>query len=191
MKAVTLRRPTRLPRFDAEAIMSACQYKSRLDAFHDGQLDPEQSREVSHHVAGCAQCAQDLANLRTLSEALSQVRFGDISQIELARLHKKLDSGTDRSLLRLAGGLTAVAASILIISLAWLTQGSSIRPGDPSPTQVTQTSLPQWEQMAMGADPEQFPVGGIEAPGALTPNTGVAEIPDRETANWMLQSVTR
>jgi len=171
--------------------MSGCNYKSRLDAVHDGQLDAEQSREMTEHLSGCEECSRELENLRGLSRALSQVRFEPISQIELARIHRNLALREDRSLFRLGLGLSAVAASILIISMAWLTQG----PSKPSTTRTPIVSvghLPAWEQMAMGTDPDRFPAGGIEAPGQVKPdNTGVAENMDLETANWMLEGVSR
>jgi anti-sigma factor (TIGR02949 family) len=48
--------------------MTCAEVRERLSAFTDDELDPVTSSEVARHVAGCTECARELAGLRALSE---------------------------------------------------------------------------------------------------------------------------
>jgi len=170
-----------------EAIMSDCPYKSRLHAYYDGQLAAEPSRQIREHIAGCQICAQELDELAKLSRALAMVQFGEMTPLELARLHRNLDVSTQRGILRLAGALSAVAASVLIISLAWLSQTPASRTVIGT-VQGPTHSLEAWERLAMG---ENVPAGAPN-PGGL-PDRGVAaaQAADRNLTNWMLDNLRK
>jgi anti-sigma factor RsiW len=43
------------------------QLESLIDAYHDGQLNESERREVDRHLAGCADCARQMARLSFLS----------------------------------------------------------------------------------------------------------------------------
>src|SRR5262245_21599360 len=44
--------------------------KGLLAAHHDGETAPEERAEVERHLAGCPECARDLASMKDLSAAL-------------------------------------------------------------------------------------------------------------------------
>ena len=158
--------------------MIDCPYEPRLTAYHDGELPADTADTVRQHVVQCESCARQLQELHELSRVLGQIRpRGEISQIELARVHRSLDRGRAQPLLRLAIGLSAAAASILIISLAWLSVPSANR------GTVVQYPQPQqqWERLAMGDDRDLFQ----HAPPGQ--DTGLADR-DTQLIEWMLAS---
>jgi anti-sigma factor RsiW len=163
--------------------MSDCQYHSRLDAYYDGELGAAEADRITRHLAECESCSAAVARLREMSQAMAQFQPASISQIELARLHRNLDGSQDRSLLRFSTALATMAASVLIISLTWITQTSGVAPR--SLPANSPDSVEPWYRMAMG-EPVQNPTMNNNLG---LPDSGVATIPDRETIKWMLDSV--
>lgn len=167
--------------------MPDCEFTSLLQAYHDGQLSAARMREAEGHVSTCAACAAELDRLRDLSRALAgAARPEPIRPDELARLHDVIATYTveerdDRRILRLAVGLSAVAASILIISTAWLYDGATgtsaiVHSGTPTnqPVAVGES----WENVAVG--------GGVEQPAGVRPTgTAMRTTLDR-TTDWMI-----
>src|SRR5690349_1789363 len=92
-----------------------------LAAYHDGELGPADRARVESHLLACASCATELRLLRETSRRFADERFDDLAPDELARLHAAIDEAeSDRPLLRIAGAIGVIAASILIVSCAWL-----------------------------------------------------------------------
>jgi hypothetical protein len=139
--------------------MSDCPFTSLLQAYHDGQLSAARKREAEEHVDACAACAAELERLRDLSRTLAGARPDPIRPDEMGRLHEVIatytrEAGDDRRILRLGFGLSAVAASILIISTAWLYDGpfgnrSRLAPTGPGSSSVANTGE-SWEHVAVG-----------------------------------------
>jgi anti-sigma factor RsiW len=153
--------------------MVDCRYKSSLEAYHDGELPPEQAQDIERHLTGCQACLHDLQRIRELSQLVASGRPEAIRADELARIHDAIEGVQNRSLFRFAAAMSAIAASILIISAAWLY--------DATPQRNVISQIPQtehsWERLAS--------TGQIELP-AGAPETGLAE---RDTANWMAVSL--
>ena len=155
--------------------MNTCPDPIRLARYHDGELDPAGRRELEEHLRACGLCSERLRELDDLSTLLSSARREPVSQIELARIKQAHRAYRDRrGLVRMAGGLAAVAASVLVVSGAWIYDGSA----DPIRTARTGTPSaqePEWERVAeLRADPA---IPGLGSP------TG------NDTADWMLDSV--
>lgn len=162
--------------------MSDCQFHSRLDAYYDGELSAAEAEQITRHLSGCESCSAALARLRELSQAMARFQPASISQIELARLHRNLDRIQDPSLLRLSTALATMAASVLIISLTWITQAPAIAP-HPARA-VSPDSDKPWYKMAMG-EPQPSPTMNKTDSGV--PDTGVAY--DKDIAKWMLDGI--
>ena len=164
--------------------MSGCQFHSRISAYHDGELDQAASKAIELHLHTCEECTEELESLRQVTSAMADFDPGQMTPIELARLHRELDRADEGSLVRFTVGLIGMAASVLIISLAWI--------GQPT-TQPTRTSsnlpqvLPQWQRLALG-EPLQAPYIHDES-GVPIPETGVAKGPDKDTIEWMLSGL--
>jgi len=107
--------------------MTACPDKALLlNALVDGELDAGHALEAEAHAASCAGCAAELAALRTLKETLRAAAPAYAAPSELrARIEASLvEMTTARPKRRvaaeiwaLAGGLGAVAASLVIFAL--------------------------------------------------------------------------
>jgi anti-sigma factor RsiW len=162
--------------------MSGCQHHSRLSAYHDGELDEAASKAMEQHLVECEFCTHELAGLREVSRAMSGFDPGEITPIELARLHCELDRADEGSLIRFGMGFAAVAASILIISLAWIgqTPAQPLRVGSAQPAR----QFPEWQRLAQGGE-MRIPALG-EGMEPRLPDTGVAT---KDTINWMLNGL--
>jgi anti-sigma factor RsiW len=154
------------------AAMSECTYQSSLASYYDGQMPPETARDLERHLATCGACAGELNALSRISRMLETARPAAIHPDELARVHEAVDEIDDRGVLRLVIGLSGIAASILIISAAWLYDGPR-----PPVSVVVRPSLPEqtWERMASSGPMVDQPTG--------TPVSGTAI---KDTTDWMI-----
>jgi anti-sigma factor RsiW len=162
--------------------MPDCEFTALVQAYHDGQLIAGRMREAEQHMSTCDACASELASLRDLSLALGAATPGPIRPDELARLHEAVsriavEEGDDRRVLRLAVGLSAVAASILIVSTAWLYDGSP--PANPGPFAETHFTGPSIA--AQGEPWENYAVGREQPEGARPTGTAI-----NSTTDWMI-----
>ena len=55
----------------------------RLSAYYDGELDAARREQVEAHLNGCAECRRALADLKSLSEALSADAVPELSLIHI------------------------------------------------------------------------------------------------------------
>ena len=142
--------------------MAACDEQPLLSAFHDGELDEASAHRVEAHLARCAACAAELSAMRDLSLKLHAYPLVDINPAEMGRLHDAVARASaeaqdeaggdaDRTVWRIGGTLGLVAASMLIIGLAWLKAMPASRPAGP--TSVVTAPATSWERMAMTLRP--------------------------------------
>jgi len=146
-----------------------CQFNPRLSSFHDGELDAAARQEMEEHLLTCTSCAGQLAEIREVSALFGSFHADGMTDDEATRLHDAVDTVAapplrlDRTsgALRIAGFLMAAAASILIISAAWLSQLPVTRSARPGIVRIP-TSSPDWESVAAGnmtADPSATDLG--------------------------------
>jgi anti-sigma factor RsiW len=64
----------------------------RLQAFLDGESDPEQAGRVARHLSRCEDCFRDAAELRAVKDALMRLRVapGGDTLVRLRRLVAEL-----------------------------------------------------------------------------------------------------
>jgi anti-sigma factor RsiW len=149
-----------------------------LSAYVDGEVDADARRRVERHLQECQRCADEVRGLRETSQLLKTYPFADIDREELTRAHEAIDSAVDQPVWRLGFTLGVIAASVLIVSCAWLMELPKAT--QPAPTSGTQlATTPQWERMAMTlkADP-------LRPAGEQT-----AELNDSRLAEWMLNGL--
>jgi anti-sigma factor RsiW len=166
-----------------EAIMTGCQFQSKIAAYHDGELDEAASKEVELHLSGCKECTEELRALREVTAAMADFDPGEITPMELARLHRKIEKADEGSLVRFNVALIGMAASVLIICLAWIGQGPSSGPQGMH----GRGSVSEWERLALGGTPRAPWVQ--DGSGLRLPDTGVAKGPDSDTIDWMLNGL--
>jgi len=169
--------------------MSECKYHQLLGAYHDGELDAVTALDVEAHVKTCPACSADLRAIGSLAGLIHQSEKGEgVRPQELRRMHEAISvvaaEGREAPLLRIAGGLAAMAASVLIISSVWLVEltGGPSSP-TPGPVVVAPTAFPQpWEQVAMG---QYVPPMQLDRERGFQPFEPALAYNDREFANDM------
>ena len=95
-------------------------YRDSLDARLDGELLPEEAREVDQHLATCAACARDYARLsdthRLVSEKLMRYTAPDVLR---ARIRRELsEAALSRTARRGAPSWWRPAAAAVVIAVA-------------------------------------------------------------------------
>jgi anti-sigma factor RsiW len=155
--------------------MSGCDAQL-LSAYVDGELDAAARQRVEQHVACCAACAEEIRSLRETSRLLKNYPFADIDGDELARAHEVIDAAVDQPVLRLGFTLGALAASVLIVSCAWLMELPKAAAPTPNPSPEV-ASTPQWERMATTLRAEPF--------RSMNGDTAMMTT-DSKLADWML-----
>ncbi len=173
--------------------MTGCGFESRLDAFHDGELNADDQARVAEHVAGCAACGDALREMQRMSLLLGGRRdeaLSEVSADELARLHAAVDRQimrsrfqVDPSFWRTAGVLSGLAASVLIVASAWLLETPSVRQSSPSFGPVAMQQ--DWERVAMTLRSDPLPYSGPEA----NPDQSALADAHANMTDWMLENL--
>jgi len=122
-----------------------------LSAYHDGELPDADRSRVDAHLRECSACAAELAAIGESSRMLREAPFDELNQQDLANIHAAVDEVDDFRIWRIGGSLALIAASILIIGMAWLNAMPAVsRSGAPSPLAVSPPSSSQsWERTAV------------------------------------------
>jgi anti-sigma factor RsiW len=126
--------------------MIPCPTGEELNAYHDGRLPGDRLGIVERHIADCPPCQLELSRLMALSRLLRTAIGPHLSQIARHRLHNKIDAAMERGLIRFGWSLSGIAASILLVSSAWLMHVDSSRP-------VTEAA-PPWVGVATNSEAE-------------------------------------
>ena len=173
-----------------EKVMSDCNFQRLLVAYHDGEHDDCTQLRVEKHLADCPACAAELSELRELSARIEAATGDCVDREALARMHGAVDrvAATDAArlpLLRTAGLLGALAASVLIIAGVWLLDTRRDRAGPADLAAAgragdTVAIMPDWERVAMTLRAEPRP--GIGADSPLSPHYAA-------TIRWMLDGL--
>jgi len=189
--------------------MQDCPFHSQLPAFHDGEMESAAAGRFTEHLAGCAECRKELASLQAMTGLFASLPDGRMYPLELARLHQHLEKSVSSEssvadFLRTAGILSALAASILVISSVWIAEipsrpAATLSPGVavvPASDSVLPAQMPPWERTALTlrVEPVSFDQGSL-GPGAggTIPQVGLADArsfgdnsTDAEVADWMV-----
>lgn len=129
-----------------------------LGAYVDAELSADDQARLSEHLLNCVECARKLERIGQASTLLRQVAQPALTRRELQDLHQAIEAAADRPIWRIGGSLGLIAASILVIGLAWLNVLPA-RGGNPASAQsnarLAGASLQDWERVAvtLRADP--------------------------------------
>ena len=124
-----------------------------LSAYHDGELTDADRAHMDAHLRECATCAAELAGIRECSRLFRDAPFDELTRADLEKLHDAIDDVDDYRIWRIGGSLGLVAASILIIGMAWLNvlPSRTVTPtgGGTVATTATTPSSQSWERTAV------------------------------------------
>ena len=145
-----------------------CDRTAQVHAYHDGRLGPAARAEFESHLADCADCRQLLADLRSISQRISNAPLPDVSFATREHYYEAWHVSRQRGLLRVASWLTTAAAAVLIGSLVlWP------KPAETRGTAIVQ-STGEWEAVALMPPPER----GTDRPDQFV-----------ELAQWMAEDL--
>lgn len=157
--------------------MMTCPYTSRLDAYHDGELDVPSARALRSHLGGCSACQNRLEELEELSRLFGAASSDRLTPRELADVVECAESMAERPPIPLFGGLLAAAASIAMVCGAWLWQMPASNSGT---TGYVVREAEAWEVVA---------VRGFRYESAM--DAPEAALADAQLADWMLDGLNR
>jgi len=172
--------------------MSYCKYQLLLSAYNDYELDAITRQQVADHADNCLQCANALQNLQKLSARFAFATATLDSTIDLAAMvgmHRAVErsiqsDSSRRSLFRTVGLLTAVAASVLIISGVWLLDSRSRSQMESQsaakPRDEATSTASDWERVAITLRAQPRPA--IIGDSPFTPHYA-------ESIHWMLDGL--
>jgi anti-sigma factor RsiW len=172
--------------------MQPCEFNSRLDAFHDHELDAEAAAQVAEHVKHCPTCAEALERLQRVSAIFSHDRDESAamerSAADLLPIHAAVDREiaaaampVDGGFWRIAGMMGALAASVLIIASAWLLETPAARP----PLGPVASTGPAWERVATTLDVDPLPQVNADP---LVDHSALADA-HADVTDWMLANL--
>jgi anti-sigma factor RsiW len=144
-----------------------CEQIGRAGAYHDGELVGAARADFERHLAGCADCAAELARARGLARMLGGMGSPALPAGSLARMHRGIDRLAQAGVVHMAEVMAAVAAAVLIVCMAGLAR--------PAPAQRAVGALPDWEAEVVVQQTVDTPAGG----------------PEELWARWMVQDLSR
>jgi len=114
--------------------MNCEEFKARISAYVDDELEPDQRKRLEEHLANCPSCRQELAEEKALKEELDMIRFKEPTDAELGRywssVYNRLERGVGWILFSLGaivllcyGGFKLVEAVIRDPTLQWWVKG--------------------------------------------------------------------
>ncbi|HWE02283.1 MAG TPA: zf-HC2 domain-containing protein [Tepidisphaeraceae bacterium] len=167
-----------------ETPVGGCEFQPRLSAFHDGELDPDAERVVQRHLAACESCRLELQDIRELSALAARIGIDGMSPRALRRLHQAIDGQARQySIFRIAGALTGLAASAMVVGAAWLWDAGDSRSSasikyviiEPGPTD-------KWEYLAVNLKADPLPTERWEV-------NDQQMLADARLTSWMLEGL--
>lgn len=133
----------------------SCGGEQPLSAYLDGELDAAARAVVEEHLRTCGDCRAELQFLRETSQQLRDYPFENLSPAELDRIHAAVSESVEEPrLLRIGGTIGVLAASVLIVGMAWLKALPTSSPATPDGQIIASAPSESWERMAMTLRPE-------------------------------------
>lgn len=138
-----------------------CKFQSRLGPYVDGELNAEQEAEIEAHLGACDACRAEVGEIRELSHLAGAISTDGMSVAAIRRIHQAVDADQRLIIFRVAGILTGLAASVLVIGSAWMAEFPGAAQRIPAQTIVIDVEHAKaWEQVALGREP--LPTGVVE-----------------------------
>jgi anti-sigma factor RsiW len=167
--------------------MSSCGQQRLLEAYQVGELAGDERARFEEHLRTCDACATELERLRTVSQPLRELRRERPTPQQWGSFHRAIDraAGEEARSMRLVATLSVLAASVLMVGLAWLRVLAPVGPTPPGGGAVVSTSPSSddraWERVAttLQPDPLSLPPEGPRTAEALQP----------DLADWMLEGL--
>lgn len=122
--------------------MNTCEYGSKVDAYHDGELPAGDRIAFEQHLATCPPCQADLAQTRQLAAFIAAAPKRMLSPASKQALFDLAPMIGERAYLRIAEWTTALAASVIIAASVWLFFGANAATNTPDATATATAFMP-------------------------------------------------
>ena len=152
-----------------DAEMETCERLQQASAYHDGELPAAERLSFETHLAACAQCRSELAQLAAMSRLLTFAHVAGMPDETLARLHGNAIAAPERNVVRLAERLIAAAAVITVACGGLLWRGTNGSEMASSGDTAWQTAAVTLNVETVSSDAQQLAQWMIE--GLTTENT--------------------
>jgi hypothetical protein len=160
---------------------NGCETSAQLSAYYDGELDPAAAARIEQHLPGCDECRSELNEIRELSVLAARIGEEGMSSGGLRKIHRLVDLDQGYFILRIAGALTGLAASVMVIGSVWLREIPA-KPAASGQIVIIDSASPAWN-VAMNIDVPPLPRSSAD----------VREQPmvaDSHLAAWMLDDLS-
>jgi anti-sigma factor RsiW len=134
-----------------------CDQTKNAQAFYDGELNAADRAAFETHLRACAQCQNELVQLRKISLQLANASVPALTKDAIDRLHGAVNVAEERGVLRLAEWLTAAAAAVLVIGITGLFFGhDTTHANGPDPWEQAAIAYPTDHDPTVQSDVLQF-----------------------------------
>ena len=100
--------------------MQSCPYSVQVSAYYDDELPLAQRQEVEAHLYQCAACADELRQLRRISELLAAAPVPHLDANQKNELYALAPATREFAYMRIAEWVSAVAAAVLLAASSWM-----------------------------------------------------------------------
>jgi anti-sigma factor RsiW len=111
-----------------------CPQAYKISLYHDGELPADVAGQFRQHILVCELCSAELGRLEKLSSLFGVLARQEMPAESLERLYRSANKVQASGIMKLGEVLSAIAAGILILCLAGLTQQSQAQPASTSLT---------------------------------------------------------
>ena len=150
-------------------------FRDQLSAYLDGELVASRREKLEQHLASCAPCRRELADLRAAVRALSELPEADVPR-SFALGPDQLQQAARPAAPRLplaaplmAGALAFALAAVLVVDLGDF--------GSGAPVSMSQTAEDRSDTFDADREPAEAPEGGIVTGAASSQQTPEALAP--------------
>ena len=125
---------------------------SHIHAYHDAELPAGERAAVDAHLAACGECAELLADLRRLSQLVSDAPITTPDVLPMGRYYGAWHKSRQTGLLKISSWLTAAAAAVLAGSLLLYQPVENKSPVARAPDEWERVAITPAEQNGERAD---------------------------------------
>lgn len=140
-----------------------CNYSTKLIAWLDRELEPEQMAEIEQHLGDCGECRLNIAKYERVSKIFDDY-CGAVVNAE-----------PDRDQRRWIPILSAAAAILVLVATAAVLLRTRVQPVPPSPTAIVQPARPP--RVPEPATPQAIAMG---------PRRATPKVVRTQAGDWLL-----
>jgi anti-sigma factor RsiW len=170
-----------------------CNNIERVSAYHDGELSAAAAAEIERHVAGCDTCASELERYRVLTRRFASAELPRLPSSARRRIRRAIDDERAAGRLRIVRALTAIAASVFLVTASQVIYLQNGRGGTASSSGDAPgvSRVMRWDLSAAERAVRQGSGGGAAGPADVPVLLPTAVTPEASFAQDMLDGLEK